>query len=46
VQYCALALCEFLAEDEVGKNEVATAVAAIARINFLIGFIGSPFAKA
>jgi hypothetical protein len=46
VQYGALALCDFLAKDEVGKNEVATAVAATARINFLIVFIVSPFAKA
>jgi hypothetical protein len=36
----------FLAKDEVGKNEVATAVAAATRINFLIAFIGPPFAKA
>jgi hypothetical protein len=41
-------LCDFLAKDEDGKNEVATAVAAAARINFLIMFIGSltPLAKA
>jgi 16S rRNA G966 N2-methylase RsmD len=43
---CSLALCAFLAKDEVGKNEVATAVATTARINFLIVFIGPPFAKA
>ena len=45
---CSLALCAFLAKDEVGKNEVATAVAAAARINFLIMFIGSltPLTKA
>jgi hypothetical protein len=35
-----------LAKDEVGNNEVATAVATTARINFLIVFIGPPFAKA
>ena len=34
-----MALSDFLAKDEVGKNEVATAVAAAARINFLIMFI-------
>src|SRR5215471_7007192 len=43
---CSLALCDFLAKDEVGRNEVATAVATTARINFLIVFIGPPFAKA
>jgi len=32
-------LCDFLAKDEVGKNEVATAVAAATTINFLIMFI-------
>ena len=35
----------FLAKDEVGKNEVATAVATIARINFLIVFTGPPFCE-
>jgi hypothetical protein len=42
VQYGALALCDFLAKDEVGKNEVATAVATTARISFLVVFIISP----
>ena len=42
----SLALCDFLAKDEVGRNEVAIAVAATARINFVIVFIGPPFAKA
>ena len=42
----SFALADFLAKDEVGKNEVATAVAAATRINFLIVFIGPPFAKA
>ena len=32
----SFALCDFLAKDEGGKNDVATAVAAAARINFLI----------
>jgi 16S rRNA G966 N2-methylase RsmD len=41
---CSLA--DFLAKDEVGKNEVATAAAAAATISFLIVFIGPPFAKA
>jgi hypothetical protein len=41
-----LGLGDFLAKDEVGKNEIATAVAATARIKFLIMFIGPPFAKA
>jgi hypothetical protein len=39
----SFALADFLAKDEVGKNEVATAVAAATRINFLIVFIGPPF---
>jgi len=39
-------LAGFLAKDEVGKNEVATAAAAAATISFLIVFIGPPFAKA
>ena len=42
---CSLALCDFLAKDEVGRNEVATAVATTARINYLIVFIDPPFAK-
>jgi hypothetical protein len=42
----SFALCDFLAKDEGGKNEVATAVAAAARINFLIMFIVTPLAKA
>ncbi len=43
---CSLAVCDFLAKDGVGKNAVATAVATTAKINFLIVFIGHPFAKA
>jgi hypothetical protein len=39
-------LSDFLAKDEDGRNEVATAVAASIRIDFLIMFIGPPFAKA
>jgi hypothetical protein len=35
-----LALSDFLAKDEGGNNEVATAAAAATRINFLIMFIG------
>jgi hypothetical protein len=35
-----LALSDFLAKDEGGNNEVATAAAAATRINFLIIFIG------
>jgi hypothetical protein len=39
-------LCDFLAKDEVGKNDVATAIAAVTRISFLIIFIVTPLAKA
>src|SRR5215469_2400006 len=38
----SFALTDFLAKDKVGKNEVAIAVAATTRINFLIVFIGPP----
>jgi hypothetical protein len=38
----SFALCAFLAKDEGGNNEIASAVtAAAAKINFLIVFIGS-----
>ena len=40
----SFALCDFLAKDEGGENDVATAVAAAARINFLIML--NPLAKA
>jgi hypothetical protein len=35
-------LADLLAKDEVGKNEVATAITTTARTNFLIVFIGAP----
>jgi hypothetical protein len=40
----AISLCDFLAKDEGGKNDIATAIGAAARINFLIML--NPLAKA
>src|SRR5215469_13470739 len=41
----SLALADFLAKDEDGENEVATAAAASMRIDFLIIFIGPPYCE-